>query len=95
MRKGRSGFFVLVQRLPPKLVDRALAEQMADPRIQAYLGKRYAAAKASGRMTQVMRPTARGTPSRQADGKAEAGAGRGGAVGVESGRLTTAIENGG
>lgn len=37
--KGPERLFVLVQRLAPKIVDRAIAAQMADPRIRDYLGK--------------------------------------------------------
>jgi NAD(P)-dependent dehydrogenase (short-subunit alcohol dehydrogenase family) len=43
---GPERLFVLAQRLLPRLVDRAIASQMADPRIQDYLGKLYQAAKA-------------------------------------------------
>jgi NAD(P)-dependent dehydrogenase (short-subunit alcohol dehydrogenase family) len=44
--KGTERLFVLVQRLLPKLVDRAIAAQMADARVRAYLENLYAAAKA-------------------------------------------------
>ena len=44
--KGAERLFVLVQRFAPKLVDRAIAAQMADPRIRDYLDKRYGAAPA-------------------------------------------------
>jgi NAD(P)-dependent dehydrogenase (short-subunit alcohol dehydrogenase family) len=49
--KGAERFFVLVQRLMPRLIDRAVAAQMADPRVRDYLGQRYEAAKArAGRL---------------------------------------------
>ncbi|MFA5951770.1 MAG: SDR family NAD(P)-dependent oxidoreductase [Hyphomicrobium sp.] len=35
--RGPERFFVLVQRLFPKLVDRSIEQQMADPRIRSYL----------------------------------------------------------
>lgn len=35
--KGPERFFVLVQRLFPRLVDRSIEKQMADPRLRAYL----------------------------------------------------------
>jgi NAD(P)-dependent dehydrogenase (short-subunit alcohol dehydrogenase family) len=38
--KGPERLFVLFQRLLPKLVDRAIAAQMADGRVQAYLDQR-------------------------------------------------------
>lgn len=44
--KGTERLFVLVQRLLPKLVDRAVAAQMADTRVRTYLENFYAAAKA-------------------------------------------------
>ena len=44
--KGAERLFVLVQKFAPKLVDRAIATQMADPRIRDYLDKRYGAAPA-------------------------------------------------
>ena len=46
MRKGPERLFVLVQRLLPKLVDRAIAAQMADKRVRAYLEGLHPAAKA-------------------------------------------------
>jgi NAD(P)-dependent dehydrogenase (short-subunit alcohol dehydrogenase family) len=49
--KGPERLFVLVQTLLPRLVDRAIAAQMADTRVRDYLGQRYEAARArkSGR----------------------------------------------
>jgi len=44
--KGPERLFVLVQRLLPRLVDRAIAAQMADKRVRDYLGQRYEAARA-------------------------------------------------
>ena len=44
--KGPERLFVLVQRLLPRLVDRAIAAQMADKRVRDYLGQRFEAAKA-------------------------------------------------
>jgi short-subunit dehydrogenase len=51
--KGPERLFVLIQRLLPRLVDRAIAAQMADPRVRAYLAKHYEAARtrAGGRTT--------------------------------------------
>ncbi len=43
---GPERLFVLFQRLLPKLVDRAIAAQLADGRVQAYLESLYADAKA-------------------------------------------------
>ena len=43
--KGPERLFVLVQRLAPKIVDRAIASQMTDPRIRDYLGKSHEAAR--------------------------------------------------
>jgi NAD(P)-dependent dehydrogenase (short-subunit alcohol dehydrogenase family) len=49
--KGPERLFVLIQRLLPRLIDRAIAAQMADKRVRDYLGQRYEAARAreSGR----------------------------------------------
>jgi short-subunit dehydrogenase len=44
--KGPERLFVLVQRLLPRLVDRAIAAQMADKRVRDYLGQRYEVARA-------------------------------------------------
>ena len=44
--KGPERLFVLVQKLLPRLVDRAIAAQMADKRVRDYLGQRYEAARA-------------------------------------------------
>jgi NAD(P)-dependent dehydrogenase (short-subunit alcohol dehydrogenase family) len=44
--KGTERLFVLLQRLLPKLVDRAIGTQMADARVRTYLESFYAAAKA-------------------------------------------------
>jgi NAD(P)-dependent dehydrogenase (short-subunit alcohol dehydrogenase family) len=44
--KGPERLFVLVQRLLPRLVDRAIAAQMADKRVRDYLGQRYETARA-------------------------------------------------
>jgi NAD(P)-dependent dehydrogenase (short-subunit alcohol dehydrogenase family) len=43
--KGPERLFVLVQRLAPKIVDRAIAAQMTDPRIRDYLGRSDEAAR--------------------------------------------------
>jgi NAD(P)-dependent dehydrogenase (short-subunit alcohol dehydrogenase family) len=59
--KGPERFFVLVQKFAPRFVDRALAAQMADPRIRDYLGKRYEAAGATANDRQDGAPAARGT----------------------------------
>jgi len=59
--KGPERFFVLVQRFAPRFVDRALAAQMADPRIRDYLGKRYEAARARAGDREDDAQTARGT----------------------------------
>jgi short-subunit dehydrogenase len=45
--KGPERFFVLVQKLLPRLVDRAIAAQMAHPQVKDYLGSRYEAERAS------------------------------------------------
>jgi short-subunit dehydrogenase len=44
--KGPERFFVLVQKLLPGLVDRAIAAQMAHPQVRDYLGSRYEAERA-------------------------------------------------
>jgi short-subunit dehydrogenase len=43
---GPERLFVLVQRLLPRLIDRAIAAQMADRRVRDYLGRRFEAARA-------------------------------------------------
>jgi NAD(P)-dependent dehydrogenase (short-subunit alcohol dehydrogenase family) len=43
---GPERLFVLMQRLLPRVIDRAVAAQMADPRVRDYLGQRYKAARA-------------------------------------------------
>jgi NAD(P)-dependent dehydrogenase (short-subunit alcohol dehydrogenase family) len=55
--RGPERLFVLLQRLLPRLIDRAVAAQMADARVQDYLGQRYEVAKAQARGGQAM-PTA-------------------------------------
>jgi NAD(P)-dependent dehydrogenase (short-subunit alcohol dehydrogenase family) len=44
--KGPERLFVLMQRLLPRVIDRAVDAQMADPRVRDYLGQRYEAARA-------------------------------------------------
>ena len=44
--QGPERLFVLVQKLLPRLVDRAISAQMADKRVRDYLGQRYEAARA-------------------------------------------------
>ncbi len=44
--KGPERLFVFVQALLPRLVDRAIAAQMADKRVQDYFDQRYEAARA-------------------------------------------------
>ncbi len=61
--KGPERLFVLVQRLLPKLVDRAIAAQMADPRIRDYLGQRYEAARAQAGDRQLDQEPLRRTRS--------------------------------
>jgi NAD(P)-dependent dehydrogenase (short-subunit alcohol dehydrogenase family) len=43
---GPERLFVLIQRLLPRLIDRAIAAQMADRRVRDYLGRRFEAARA-------------------------------------------------
>ncbi len=43
--KGAERLFLLIQKFAPRLVDRAIAAQMADPRIRDYLGKHHLAAR--------------------------------------------------
>jgi NAD(P)-dependent dehydrogenase (short-subunit alcohol dehydrogenase family) len=43
--RGPERLFVLMQRLLPKVIDQAVAAQMADPRVRDYLGQRYEAAR--------------------------------------------------
>jgi len=54
--KGPERLFVLLQRLFPRLIDRAVAAQMADARVQDYLGERYDAARARARGPQATQP---------------------------------------
>ncbi len=44
--KGAERLFVLMQKFAPNIVDRAIAAQMADPRIRDYLDKRHGASTA-------------------------------------------------
>ena len=44
--RGPERLFVLVQRLIPRLIDRAIAAQMADPRLKDYLARGHEAASA-------------------------------------------------
>ncbi len=50
--KGPERLFVLLQRLLPKFIDRAVAAQMADARVQDYLGQCYEAARAEAHAGQ-------------------------------------------
>jgi len=61
--KGPERLFVLVQRLLPRLVDRAIAAQMADKRVRDYLGQRYEAARARAGDGQPDEEPLRKTPS--------------------------------
>jgi NAD(P)-dependent dehydrogenase (short-subunit alcohol dehydrogenase family) len=54
--KGPERLFILLQSLLPGLIDRVAARQMADARVQDYLGQRYAAARAQTRVGQVAQP---------------------------------------
>jgi NAD(P)-dependent dehydrogenase (short-subunit alcohol dehydrogenase family) len=54
--KGPERLFVLLQRLFPGLIDRAVASQMADSRVQDYLGQRYETARARARVGQATQP---------------------------------------
>jgi len=54
--KGPEQVFILLQRLFPRLIDRAVAAQMADARVQDYLGQRYETARARARVQQATRP---------------------------------------
>jgi len=44
--RGPERLFVLIQRLIPRLIDRAIAAQMADPRLKDYLARGHEAASA-------------------------------------------------
>ncbi len=46
--KGAERLFLLIQRFAPKMVDRAIAAQMADPRIQDYLGRHHPVRQGAG-----------------------------------------------
>jgi len=54
--KGPERLFILLQRLFPRLIDRAVAAQMADARVQDYLGQRYETARAQARVPQATQP---------------------------------------
>ena len=43
--KGPERLFLLIQRFAPRIVDRAIAAQMADPRVRDYLGRHHPAAR--------------------------------------------------
>jgi len=60
--KGPERLFVLLQRLLPRLIDRAVAGQMADTRVRDYLGQRYEAARAQARVDQAMPPARASNP---------------------------------
>jgi len=51
--RGIERLFVLVQRMLPKLVDRAIAAQMADARVGAYLADLHTQAQARARAARV------------------------------------------
>ena len=59
--KGPEKLFVLMQRLLPRIIDRAVAAQMADPRVRDYLGQRYEAARAQAG-DQQSNPHSAGAP---------------------------------
>jgi NAD(P)-dependent dehydrogenase (short-subunit alcohol dehydrogenase family) len=46
--KGAERLFLLIQKFAPNIVDRAIAAQIADPRIRDYLGKHHVAARQNG-----------------------------------------------
>jgi NAD(P)-dependent dehydrogenase (short-subunit alcohol dehydrogenase family) len=56
---GPERLFVLLQRLLPKVIDHAVAAQMADPRVRDYLGQRYDAARTRAEDPQSNPPSAR------------------------------------
>ena len=60
--KGPERLFVLLQRLLPKFIDRAVAAQMADTRVQDYLGQRYEAARAEAHAGQDIQPAPTRSP---------------------------------
>jgi NAD(P)-dependent dehydrogenase (short-subunit alcohol dehydrogenase family) len=66
--KGPERLFVLVQRLAPKILDRAIAAQMTDPRIQDYLGRSDEAARTRTGDHQDDAQAARGTRSSNSTG---------------------------
>jgi NAD(P)-dependent dehydrogenase (short-subunit alcohol dehydrogenase family) len=59
--KGPERLFIVLQKLLPRLIDRAVAGQMADARVRDYLGQRYEAARAQARVDQVRPSPARAT----------------------------------
>ena len=61
--KGAERLFLLVQKFAPKIVDRAIAAQMADPRVRDYLGRNHEAKAARPDDRQDEKPAARATPS--------------------------------
>jgi NAD(P)-dependent dehydrogenase (short-subunit alcohol dehydrogenase family) len=61
--QGPERFFVLFQRLLPGLVDRAVAKQLADARVQAYLEDLYAAARARPMPAETIRASAATHPA--------------------------------
>jgi NAD(P)-dependent dehydrogenase (short-subunit alcohol dehydrogenase family) len=61
--KGPERLFVLAQRLLPRLVDRAIAAQLADKRVRDYLGQCYEAARARTGDGQPDEEPLRKTPS--------------------------------
>ncbi len=58
--KGPERLFVLAQRLFPGLVDRAIAAQLADPRVVDYLNKRQEAVRAAANAARGTRVSTRG-----------------------------------
>ena len=57
--KGPERLFVLAQRLFPTLVDRAIAAQLADPRVVDYLNKRQEAVAAAANAVRGTRASSR------------------------------------
>ena len=60
--KGPERLFVLLQRLLPKIIDRAVAAQMADARVQDYLEQRYEAARSDAHAGQAAQPAPTRSP---------------------------------